>query len=43
MKTIREVMDMPVTNLELSVRCCNCLKNVFFYDRPRLASMGLDE
>lgn len=28
MKTIREVMDMPVTNLELSVRCCNCLKNM---------------
>lgn len=28
MKTIREVMDMPITNLEMSVRCCNCLKNM---------------
>ncbi|MBO4318884.1 MAG: hypothetical protein J5857_00235 [Treponema sp.] len=28
MKTIREVMDMPVENLELSVRCVNCLKNM---------------
>lgn len=25
MKTIREVMDMPISNLELSVRCANCL------------------
>ncbi len=28
MKTIREVMDMPVENFELSVRCSNCLKNM---------------
>ena len=28
MKTIRDVMNMPVTNFELSVRCSNCLKNM---------------
>lgn len=28
MKTIKEVMDMPVENLELSVRCINCLRNL---------------
>lgn len=28
MKTIREVMDMPIENLEISVRCINCLKNM---------------
>ena len=28
MKTIREVMDMPIENLEISVRCMNCLKNM---------------
>ena len=27
MKTIREVMDMPIENLELSVRCINCFNN----------------
>lgn len=28
MKTIREVMDMPIENLEMSVRCVNCLKRM---------------
>ena len=28
MKTIKYVMDLPIENFELSVRCMNCLKNV---------------
>ncbi len=28
MKTIKDVMDMSVENLELSVRCINCLRNL---------------
>ena len=28
MRTIKEVMDLSVTNLDFSVRCTNCMKNM---------------
>ena len=39
MKTIREVMNMPVTNLELSVRCYNCLLNMNIKTLSELTSL----
>ena len=43
MRTIREVMDMDVKNLELSVRCNNCMNRMEIKKLCELTAMSKDE
>ena len=43
MRTIREVMDMDVKNLELSVRCNNCMSRMNVQKLSELTALSKDE
>ena len=43
MRTIREVMDMDVKNLELSVRCNNCMTRMEIKKLCELTALSKDE
>ena len=43
MRTIRDVMDMDVKNLELSVRCNNCMSRMEIKKLSELTAMSKDE
>ena len=42
MRTIKEVMDMDVKNLELSVRCSNCMARMNIGKLSELTAMSKD-
>ena len=43
MRTIREVMDMDVCNLELSVRCLNCMRNMNIKKLCEVTALSKDD
>lgn len=43
MRTIKEVMDLSVTNLDLSVRCTNCMKNMNISNLSELTAKSKNE
>lgn len=43
MRTIREVMDMSIENLELSVRCRNCMSRLSVKRLCELTALSIDD
>lgn len=43
MRTIREVMDMSIENLELSVRCKNCMSRLSVKRLCELTALSIED
>ena len=43
MRTIKEVMDLSVMNLDLSVRCTNCMRNMNISNLSELTAKSKNE
>ena len=43
MRTIKEVMDLSVSNLDLSVRCTNCMRNMNISNLSELTAKSKEE